>query len=341
MSCLFQRHNGFFYVVTPGKGRRVWKSLRTRDESEARQAFHEIESEQQRKTSLTVRLCAEDFLSRARLSLSEKTVSMHGSALKNLIRLSGDRALRKVTSLHVEAFKQERAQEVSPVSVNIELRSLRAAFGEAQRLGLIGQNPFTGARQLRVPHVDGKYLSEHEFSFLLGRIQDPFFGDMITFAVFTMMRLGEIVNLRWADVDLDRKEIHVRSCGNFRVKGGRPRIVPMSKWVYMFLRNTSAKGEHVFQYTNGKPMTTRAVSRRFKKYVRIAGLDDGLHFHSLRHSGISWLMNKGIAPQFVQRIAGHSSLNVTRVYTHLEDKNLVSAVNAFGPLPTNQRIAIQ
>jgi site-specific recombinase XerD len=46
-------------------------------------------------------------------------------------------------------------------------------------------------------------------------------------------------------------------------------------------------------------------------------------------------MNKGVPPQFIQRIAGHSSLNVTRVYTHLEDNNLLAAVNAFGPLLMN------
>lgn len=340
MSCLFRRHNGFYYLVTSGKGRRVWRSLHSRDESEARQAFHEIESEQQRKTSLTVRLYAEDLLSRASLSLSGKTVSMYGSAFENFIRICADRPLRKVTPLQVETFKQERAKEVSPVSVNIEIRSLRAAFGEAQRLGLIDRNPFAGARQIRVAHKEGKYLSEREFYSLLGGIQEPTFKDMITFAVFTMMRLGEIVNLRWADIDLEHREIQVRSSENFRVKGGKPRTIPMSDWVYGFLRSSPVKKEHVFQYRNGRPLTTRAVSRRFKKCVRKAGLDDGLHFHSLRHTGISWLVNKGVPPQFVQRIAGHSSLNVTQIYAHVDDRNLVSAVNAFGPLPMDQGIAL-
>ncbi|MFI5252199.1 MAG: tyrosine-type recombinase/integrase [Bacteroidota bacterium] len=46
------------------------------------------------------------------------------------------------------------------------------------------------------------------------------------------------------------------------------------------------------------------ISHKFKKYVRSAHLDDGIHFHSLRHTGISWLMNKGVSPVFVQKLAG-------------------------------------
>ncbi len=72
-----------------------------------------------------------------------------------------------------------------------------------------------------------------------------------------------------------------------------------------------------------------SVSHRFKGYCRKARLPEGMHFHSLRHTGISWLINNGVPLPFVQRIAGHSSLNVTHMYTHLEDKTLLTAVNAF------------
>ncbi len=73
-----------------------------------------------------------------------------------------------------------------------------------------------------------------------------------------------------------------------------------------------------------------AMSHRFKRYIRKAGLNDAVHFHSLRHSGISLLINRGVPTQFVRRIAGHSSPIVTdKVYTYLEDKTLFTAVNAF------------
>jgi site-specific recombinase XerD len=72
--------------------------------------------------------------------------------------------------------------------------------------------------------------------------------------------------------------------------------------------------------------TTQGVQMQ---HHRAAGLIGGVHFHCLRHTGISWLINKGVPPQFVRRIAGHSSLNVTRIYTYLEGRNLIAAVYAF------------
>jgi integrase len=73
----------------------------------------------------------------------------------------------------------------------------------------------------------------------------------VIFAVFTMMRIGEIVNLRWSDIDLERKEFHIHSNEKFHVKRGKPRTVPMNRWVYTFLRGCSVRREYVFQSRNG------------------------------------------------------------------------------------------
>jgi len=69
--------------------------------------------------------------------------------------------------------------------------------------------------------------------------------------------------------------------------------------------------------------------KRFKKYVRKAGMSEAIHFHGLRHSGISWLINRGVSASFVSRLAGHSSLAMSQGYTHLEDQNLVGAIRVF------------
>jgi integrase/recombinase XerD len=254
---------------------------------------------------------------------------MYRGAFKNLIRIIGDKLMKKVSPLDVEAFKINRAKEIAPVSVNVELRSLRAAFREAKRLRLIDESPFEGMKQLRVPHKEGKCLTETEFWKLI-EIMDPEFRNLIKFALYTVTRLGEIVSLRWDDVDLAARKIHIRSKADFRVKGGKPRSVPLHPWVSAFLESRKRQGEYVFTKSNGWPLQGPTVSRKLKRYLRKAGLDEGLHFHSLRHTGISWLQNRGVSPQFVQRIAGHSSLNVTQIYTHVHDESLFSAINAFG-----------
>ncbi len=332
MASLFRRHNGIYYIVSSHEGKRVWRSLRTRDDTEAKNAFEEFEREQRRKSRSLISDFSEDFLNRAPLTLRKKTVEIYTQSFKNFLRICGNKPISKVTPLEVERFKQNRAPEVSAISVNIELRTLRAAFNEAKRLKVIEENPFQGMKLIRVPFKEASHLSECEFSRVLMIIADQGFRNLVKFAVFTMMRLGEITNLRWVDVDLVRREIHVRSNGEFRVKGGKPRTIPMNHWVYHFLESSVRRSEYVFSKRNGCPLSSPAVSRRFKRYVRKAGLNNGIHFHSLRHTGISWLINKGVPPQFVQHIAGHSSLTVTQVYTHLEDKNLITAINAFGQI---------
>jgi len=109
----------------------------------------------------------------------------------------------------------------------------------------------------------------------------------------------------------------------------------MSDWVYDFLRTRARRGEYVFVNRNGQRCDGNWLSRRLKKAIRKAGLPDDLHFHSLRHSGISFLINKGVPAPFVQRLAGHSSLVVTEGYTHVEDQNLVNAMRVFGGASAN------
>jgi integrase len=327
MAWLLKRHN-IFYLVRNEAGKRVARSLRTQDEGEARALLEQHKLEARRRERCFLADFFADFLARAPLNLSLKTVDMYSRTFKTFLCLCGDRPLSSIAPLDVEAFKALRAKEVGPVSVNIELRTLRAAFNEAERLKLIDENPFDGAKPVRVPYKEASHLSEPEFATLLSHVEDIDFRNLIKFSVFTMMRVGEITSLRWEAVDLQRREIHIRSNGEFRVKGGKPRFVPMSDWVHAFLASKARTSEYVFS-RDGRPLKASSVSHRFKHYVLKEGLDDGIHFHSLRHTGISWLANKGVPQPFIQRIAGHSSLKLTDIYTHPEDSSLFRAVNAF------------
>jgi site-specific recombinase XerD len=69
------------------------------------------------------------------------------------------------------------------------------------------------------------------------------------------------------------------------------------------------------------------VSHRFKEYVRMAGLDERLHWHSLRHTFASWLVQDGVSLYAVQKLLGHSSVTVTEIYSHLQPEKLHDTVN--------------
>jgi integrase len=200
---------------------------------------------------------------------------------------------------------------------------------------VISSNPCVGTKVLSVPPKEAAYLTEEEFQKLVSVIDDSELKDIIIFTVQTLARISEVTNLRWVDVDLVKKEIHLRSHDNFHIKGGKPRIVPMSDWVYLCLSSKQKIGDYVFVTRRGQQYWAKSLSKRFKKYVRKAELSEAIHYHSLRHTGISWLINRGVPAPFVQRLAGHSSPEITRGYTHLEDQNLVGAIRVFGEVGIN------
>jgi site-specific recombinase XerD len=95
------------------------------------------------------------------------------------------------------------------------------------------------------------------------------------------------------------------------------------------LTSRQGKSASEFVFTlNDKPILKGWVTALFKKYVRRAKLSNGhLHFHSLRHTFASWLVQKGATLYEVQKLLGHRSSKVTEVYSHLQPEQMHSTVN--------------
>ena len=136
---------------------------------------------------------------------------------------------------------------------------------------------------------------------------------------------------------MDRKIIHIRNKARFTVKGGgRPRTPGMCPWVHQYLLTKHRTGDYVFLNRKGEKIIGASITHQFKNYIRKAKLSDGLHFHSLRHTGISYLANLGVPLQVIQRMAGHLTPSVTdNIYTHFEEKTLLAAMSAFSNFTLN------
>ena|SRR3990172_7971460 len=141
------------------------------------------------------------------------------------------------------------------------------------------------------------------------------------------MRRGEIINLKWSDVDFDQRLLHVQNSDTFTTKTGKRRSVPMNQTVYQLLWNKSlgSNGEYVFMY-QGFKMRPDLVTHKFRYCIRKAGLNRKIHFHSLRHTFATWLVQGSVSIYEVQKLLGHSSITVTQVYSHLASSELHEAV---------------
>jgi integrase len=332
MAILFRRSNGVYYHVTSLKGKRIWRSTGKRSRLDAEKYLRNIALEGQNKAEKESRgITFTEFVARwrtyAETSFASSTIRLYNESIRNLLRIVGDRDLRAYTALDIEKFKAQRLAEVSPAKTNIDFTDIKALFNVATKWDLLEKSACAGVKRVKIPPQRPAYLSKQEFSMLIQSIKTAWLQNIVSFAVATMMRLGEIANLTWDSVDLDNRLILVENKDGFRLKTTQPRTIPMNDWVFSFLSGHINRSGYVFTFPDGHRLTVEGVSKKFKKACRTAGITEKIHFHSLRHTGASWLAQDGVSIFVVQKILGHSNIEVTMRYSHLIPSELHGAIN--------------
>jgi integrase len=186
---------------------------------------------------------------------------------------------------------------------------------------------------VKVPESEFDYLSFAEAHRMLSVPRDEW-RTMILVAMRTGLRFGELLALRWVDVDFDRRQIAVRQNyvkGEFKApKGGRTRYVPMTPDVVTDLTiHRHARGPLVFCDFAGNVLSRHPPVSALESRLRMIGLGDrGLGWHDLRHTYASHLVMSGVDIYVVQRLLGHRSIKTTERYVHLAPDFVQSAALA-------------
>jgi len=267
------------------------------------------------------------------------------ASYRQLVRLHikpglGHIQLAKLTPADLKRFYAEKGHSLSPRSVQYLHAVLRRALRLAEREGLIGRSPtdLLEAPQARRPDIEA--LNPLEVKMFLDIAASDRLEAMWTMAVYTGLRQGELLGLRWEDIDLERWRLGVRQTIQ-RIGGelivGAPksrssrRSVPILEPAREVLRQwkvrqaterlkagpTWTESGLVFTSNIGTPLFARNVSRRFHKLLDMANLDRR-GFHALRHSTATLLLTAGVHPKVVQELLGHSQISLTMdTYSHV------------------------
>ncbi len=270
---------------------------------------------------------------------NQKTSAIYSTTLNKFMALHGNIMLKKITPLHWDEFKSHRLRSIikdkkgdrhlSPVSVNIELRTLKSALFYACRWTFIEHNPFSKLKLCEVVEQTPMFFTREDFQKLILLIKENWLKEIIIFATLTGMRRGEIVNLKWCDVDLKRKIVSVQNSVTFKTKTGKRRNLPLNDTALYILQQkaNTVQSDYVFTL-NGKQICDDWLSKKFKKYVVLCKFrEERLHFHSLRHTFASWLVQDGVSLFAVSKLLGHSDTKITEVYSHLQPETLHETVN--------------
>lgn len=139
------------------------------------------------------------------------------------------------------------------------------------------------------------------------------------------MRIDQLLNMKWDWINFEQKFITIKNSEQFTTKGKKERIIPINQSVQQVLKSRIPipfKNDFVFNRVSNVKLSENFISKSFKNSLSAAALNDDIHFHTLRHSFASALVQKGVSFYIVKDLPGHEDLRTSQIYSHLQKENL-------------------
>lgn len=237
----------------------------------------------------------EEVIEAALAGLSQSSKRKYRTVFTSFLNMV---SLDEAKPIHVRIWAFRRESVVARKTLKHQLYMLSRLFKVAGRKDL-SDEARTLAKEIRSPapppKVDEALIKTYsEVDHVIGDAK-PLVRAAIMMLAETGMRVGELVSLRWEDLDLNNRRAVVRG------KGGKSRFVYFTERTERFLRELERKSERVF------PVSDRTVRRWVAQLLRT-------HPHAVRHAFAVWFLSRGGSPRVLQQILGHSNLRTTEVY---------------------------
>lgn len=245
------------------------------------------------------------------------------SNLKNLKKYFAGKCLHEITPKDIEQYRAERLKEVSRSTLNRVLNCLSSLYNRAIEWGKATYNPMTKIKLFKVPNKRIRYLENEEIDKLLDNCCEHL-KPIVIVALHTGMRKGEILGLKWHDIDIKRNIIHL-----LNTKNGEKREVPMNDVVQKTIIGVLKHPDSQYIFCNGDGKPYRNVRKSFFTALKRAGIIN-FRFHDLRHTFASHLVMSGVDLNTVRELLGHKSLEMTLRYSHLSLDHKKRAVDILG-----------
>ncbi|PPD07172.1 MAG: hypothetical protein CTY28_10345 [Hyphomicrobium sp.] len=315
MSVFKRAGSPYYYSEIVHRGLRSVRSTKTSSRREA-EAFDREHKKQivakagkPKRPSLTVdEACGRYWIEKGQHLGWAEHVGRH---LKWIVATVGTLPIAAVDNVAVGTIVDSRRDAgAGAAGVNRTLAVLRQVMGRCQKAwGVEVQHIDWKAHFQKEPKGRVRWLTPAEAQRLCEALPEHV-RLAVEWSLYTGTRKGETYGLRWSDVDLERGQVSVRG------KTG-PRSVWLSAEARAVLSRCSRRGLFVFDRTNHR--------KHFAKAVENTGLVD-FHWHDLRHTHATWLRQGGAPLEIVARSLGHSTIQVTQRYAHVDDQEVKDAL---------------
>jgi len=267
-----------------------------------------------------------------RTNRAERTLETYQRSLDHFIRVCGDKPLQAYSRSHIHDYKIIRfdTDGIQKTTINIELRSIKAAFSWAYKNDFLDKFQFKGQEFLFDAPTSKREFKTYEIDKLFEATEGTMIGLAIRLAYYTGMRQGELSNITWRMVHEEERFVHLPAS---ITKSGKPRRVPLSNGAFNVIKvlenvlktkrrnhpkwykNTPFLECYILQKDRGfGQYQSRSLQDMFRKYMNKAGLPKELTFHCLRHSFATHVLERGADLYGVSKIMGHSSPAVTAAF---------------------------
>jgi integrase len=317
-------------------GKIAHRETRTFDRKQAAAAWLEKRETELAKPNALERIKASDpTLASVIDRYTEESIKQIGRTKAQVLRAIkkfdiANKPCSQITSADIVSFANQLVARVAPQTVGNYMSHLGSVFAIARpawgyQLDPIAmKDAFVVTRRLGISRKSqerGRRPTLKEIDMLMkhfGGRQDrqPRSAPMqkiVAFAIFSTRRLDEITRIRWADLDAKGRRVMVRDMKNPGEKMGNNVWVDLPREALQIIKSMPRSAEEIFPYG------TDAIGSSFTKACKLLGIED-LHFHDMRHDGVSRLFEIGLNIPQVAAVSGHRSWSSLKRYTHLRKR---------------------
>jgi len=260
-----------------------------------------------------------------RLNLKPTTIEgtiESGKQFLTFLKDTNNCSLEDLSREELEAFiEHEQDRGLAAVSVYTRFAAVKAFLHYLIREGVVDREVLARSIRIKVPESLPRAIDPEDIHQLLSVITDTLDRAMILVLLRTGMRIGELLNTTPDDINLKERTIHISE----ECKTSIARIVyfsdDASKALQAWLKIRDERKHFVFYTTRNHNMGYATARVRFYNLLVKAGLaDKGYSLHCLRHTFATEMLNAGMRLEVLQKLLGHTSIEVTRRYARLTDK---------------------
>ncbi|CRK83432.1 tyrosine-type recombinase/integrase [Neobacillus massiliamazoniensis] len=303
--------------------------------------------------------------------LEASTYETYKTLLENqILPKFGHKRMDQINTMQILNFLESLSQEgmrsdgkpgtLSSATIQFYHRVLKNIFSRAVDWKVIKENPVANIKKPKVDSKRAKVYTEEQVGMLMSYIanEDPKWKMIITLAISTGMRRGEILAIEWNHVDLEKRKIHIQQSLTYTKEKGYTfkepktknsiRTISLSPIVteqlrqYKLYKNKQKlrlgdkwKGNErnlLFSTWDGQPMYPSSISSWWRKRLKMYGLPQ-ITFHELRHTSATLLINEGVHMKTISARLGHSKIGITMdLYGHALESADEAAANKFDHL---------